>query len=513
MKNIPLNRILYINMDKHTDRNVQLLQRLKEYTRGKWPIERVRGVEVAQSDINRYIKVDSKYLSPIKNRRPTLGELGCASSHIKAWRRVVELGEPCLILEDDVQSFSHNFLADLHGMWTDALDAYFPEFIYLGRQAHHYSEETPFTNQFRVPKFSWLLHAYWLSPNGAKKLLETPFIDNLFVVDDYVPIMLGHGPDIQLDVDYSKYPKLKALALENALFYQLEPIGPGRSANSATENSPVVVTGKRAEDTQYGLATVATDPKAEGYKILEESAKANGWDFFRNVGSGHDWSSGDMTGPGGIDKIKIMRDVVDSVYAQNPEAIVFFCDGYDVFLTKSPNEAVQTWLDNFDEEKVLFGCEHKIWPTDEDGWRTQEYLKLAKDKNWPRNFYLNSGLYVGRARTLKKLFESIRQFDKKQFNDDQELMQFAHLHSDLIEMDVHRKLFLNLSDCEEIDAFLTPNNEISFRELEDRHTYPAFIHGNGGPRIKNIWKMAWKNLKEYRDPQFIGKKRWLKIVP
>lgn len=38
----------------------------------------------------------------------TLGALGCLESHVAAWRRVIEIGKPLLILEDDV-TLSANF--------------------------------------------------------------------------------------------------------------------------------------------------------------------------------------------------------------------------------------------------------------------------------------------------------------------------------------------------------------------------------------------------------------------
>jgi GR25 family glycosyltransferase involved in LPS biosynthesis len=97
---------LVINLDKRTDRwkYVQkTVQKLGER------LERISAVD------GHAVKLDSVRLDPVvhatmqtKKRFSVLhidsrGALGCALSHRKAWQRVLELGTPTLILEDDAE--------------------------------------------------------------------------------------------------------------------------------------------------------------------------------------------------------------------------------------------------------------------------------------------------------------------------------------------------------------------------------------------------------------------------
>jgi len=97
---------LVINLDKRTDRwkYVQkTVQKVGEH------LERISAVD------GHAVDVDSVRLDPVVRATMRLGKrfsllhidsrgaLGCALSHRKAWQRVVELGTPTLILEDDAE--------------------------------------------------------------------------------------------------------------------------------------------------------------------------------------------------------------------------------------------------------------------------------------------------------------------------------------------------------------------------------------------------------------------------
>ena len=75
-------------------------------------ITRVAGVSAVDIDLPEFVngkKLDPKAYNdivswdhPVAGVRLTLGALGCLESHVAAWRRVVEVGKPMLVFEDDV---------------------------------------------------------------------------------------------------------------------------------------------------------------------------------------------------------------------------------------------------------------------------------------------------------------------------------------------------------------------------------------------------------------------------
>ena len=44
-----------------------------------------------------------RWLDPIERRPLTYGELACYAGHRDAWKRIVEIGKPCIVLEDDAR--------------------------------------------------------------------------------------------------------------------------------------------------------------------------------------------------------------------------------------------------------------------------------------------------------------------------------------------------------------------------------------------------------------------------
>lgn len=121
----PLVGAFVVNLDADRDRWSGIAQQLSESTliqQAPLRFSRIRGV--AAPDMNLHLLVVEGKLtldayndiveqdSIVSGERLTLGALGCLESHVLAWRRVVEIGAPALILEDDV-TFSVDFDAGL----------------------------------------------------------------------------------------------------------------------------------------------------------------------------------------------------------------------------------------------------------------------------------------------------------------------------------------------------------------------------------------------------------------
>lgn len=122
---ISLVGALVVNLDADAARWTSMVQQLmissliRDTQLG---YSRLPGVWAPELDLHRFVLEDKltqgayndivEQDSVVTGETLTLGALGCLESHVLAWRRVVEIGAPMLILEDDV-TFSADFDAGL----------------------------------------------------------------------------------------------------------------------------------------------------------------------------------------------------------------------------------------------------------------------------------------------------------------------------------------------------------------------------------------------------------------
>ncbi|MCF9033843.1 glycosyltransferase family 25 protein [Acinetobacter nectaris] len=85
--------VLIINLDQCEDR---LEQQKKQFEKLGLTFERLPAVSIKEISTQDYEKLAFNGQRPMKQ-----SELACFLSHKKAWQAVIELGEPCVILEDD----------------------------------------------------------------------------------------------------------------------------------------------------------------------------------------------------------------------------------------------------------------------------------------------------------------------------------------------------------------------------------------------------------------------------
>jgi glycosyl transferase family 25 len=122
------------------------------------------------------------------------GERGCAMSHVRAWRQVVERRGPMLILEDDVvpiDGFADRFRVALASLMDRAPDA---DILYLS-----YHQAAPWRKRLAIAsdpvsedgclaleeaEYLWTTAGYVLWPNGARTLLQSLPVDG--PVDDFM---------------------------------------------------------------------------------------------------------------------------------------------------------------------------------------------------------------------------------------------------------------------------------------------------------------------------------------
>lgn len=107
------------------------------------------------------------------------GEIGCALSHTMAWQKIVDDGvERALVLEEDF--YKIKTLSQLKEPNTPF------DFAFLGRYVFDQKDDKPIDDQWVYPDLSYNMHAYVLTNQGAQKLLNTSFKQNLIPVDEFI---------------------------------------------------------------------------------------------------------------------------------------------------------------------------------------------------------------------------------------------------------------------------------------------------------------------------------------
>lgn len=147
----------------------------------------------------------------------TKGEIGCAVSHYLIWLEIVKLVEnkqlrmdsKILILEDDIY-FSDNFVNNFQLFMSEINFDY--DLLYIGRDPCELDKEVMVTKHIRTVCYSYGAHAYLLTYEGAKKLTQCNYLDNILPTDDFLAIMYGCpgiGAKPYFSKIYQPYDKLK----------------------------------------------------------------------------------------------------------------------------------------------------------------------------------------------------------------------------------------------------------------------------------------------------------------
>ncbi len=512
MKN--LNRVLYINLQSRPDRKEGFLRELAQWLPESVTVERI---EAATPDQINPGHVWYDFKNPITKQNPKAGEIACSMSHVIAWKRVVELNEPCIIFEDDARMLHpdesailfHHITASLS---TDSTESYGPEFVYLGRQALFGQMEYHHGTDFRIPLMSWLSHAYILTPEGATKLLNTPFQTAMFSVDDYLPAMLGVGLNI-VNLEYQPFPKLRALAFDKQLFRQQVELSDGvdaRLADSDIERSAELfpLNHKNALDFSYCVYTIGSERSKMG--VLTKSAEKHQWNYLYNLFglTMPEWQGGTMQGPGGAQKIIELHHALNTAKHADDD-LILFVDAYDVLLYTDTKTFFQRWLDQFDYDKVTFACESLLWPR-HDSPATKH---LEGYSSVPASGYkfLNSGLFVGRFAAMRKVVKMAFDLVRSPGDDDQAIYQSLFWsNQDKMELDTKRCLFQCINDTF-VDQQLFADGNFLVNQTTQRN--PLILHGNGGLDAKERFEKIANTHFFFNDPQWVHKNTTLVYGP
>lgn len=409
----------------------------------------------------------SMWREPYINRKQTHGEIGCSLSHIQLWLKCIQLNEPIIIFEDDIE-FYDNF--NLERVKEVLLEH---EFVFLSRKKVTNVSEKKIDQDLVIPSYSYWTCAYAITPSAAKKLSHKVFLKNLITLDEYVSIVLGCSPVKYANEFYKQIPKVNGVAFIPNLCNPVEDA----FAESDTEVHLAAdcYTGEGSTyfiDFDTYVYTVATD--LEKAKQLTSSAKSNRIKV-KILGGKETWTGGDMKrGPGGGLKINLLKK---ELYKHKDDDVILFVDGYDVLLNDTLENIVRTYL-SF-HSRVVFAAEKNCWPDRslENSFRSTQY-----DNN-----YLNSGCYIGTVEELKRIFaEEIQDSE-----DDQLYFQKQYLSGKFdIRLDTETKLFQCVS-ADEDNIQITDEFKIKNTQTQN---LPKILHGNGGEYSKEKFDHCYYQL-------------------
>ena len=379
---------------------------------------------------------NKNWIDPIHETHITSGEIGCFMSHYMLWEKCVLLDEPILVLEDDAVITDEFDLSEIKSL-TNKYD-----FIYLGW--NEMDESTPINDQLVVPKYPYWTLAYVVTPQAAKKLIEGNIRKNIIPVDEYLPLRMkdlnpcGYKNNVVTPVGRDKFPS------------DVDPV----------DRYSFFL------DFRTHAITVGDDDS----KCWRLHTSANKNDFnVRNIGSGIVWSGSDMSGPGGGQKVNILRRHLDRLPDHD---VVLFMDGFDTFTASDLEEITRRYLEF--KCKVLFAAERFLWPD--------------KSLNFPPcdtpYRYLNSGLFIGRVDELKQILSE----PIDDTGDDQLYYQHKFLSGNFdIKLDYECYIF----QCHDFIVNVTSDDQLLNPVTS---CLPCLYHGNGGDEAKDRFARLYSRV-------------------
>ena len=156
----------------------------------------------------------------------------------------------------------------------------------------------------------------------------------------------------------------------------------------------------------------------------------------------------------------------------DPETIVVFTDAFDV-LIQSSLKPLEVWIEQ-NPDKILFAAETTKWPSKDLFYPPPLQLPYA---------YLNSGVFVGKARAIRQVLSS-NPYTMK--TDDQEYYTKIFLQaSSPIRLDHRAQYFQCLQGVERKNITFAKKVRVKHFGGEEWETEPLILHlNNGMTRIK-----------------------------
>nr|AEX63014.1 putative procollagen-lysine [Moumouvirus Monve] len=192
-----IHKTYIINLERRNDKKEHMYNELKKLNEQGTILDHVFFNAIDGNNPKHLDKYQFKipnWFDPNSGKAMTNGEVGCALSHYAIWEEIVLNVESgilpkdvrVLVLEDDV-IFVDNFMEKFKIYESEINCSY--DMLYLHRKALNFDSEEKISVHIRKPKKSYWTCAYVLTYTGAKKLINSNYLDNLIPVDEFLPIM------------------------------------------------------------------------------------------------------------------------------------------------------------------------------------------------------------------------------------------------------------------------------------------------------------------------------------
>ena len=393
---------------------------------------------------------------PLNNTHITHGEVGCFLSHFELWEKCIYLNEPIIILEDDAIVTDRFSVEEIRDTLKKGCN-----FLYLGYR--EMNQAKVLSSKFQVPTYPYWTVGYALTPEAARKLVTLQVKRNIIPVDEYLPLMMR---------------QLRPLA------YRENVVNPRSRNECGTDVDP---TNKFSYfiDFKTHAITIGSDP-TKCHKLCH-SAEYNNFEF-ENIGENVEWKGTDMSGPGGGQKINILKEHIKNLPDHD---VVLFADGYDTFARESLEEITRRYLEF--NCKALFAAEEWCWPDESLADQFPEGFMDFKGNRIRSHYqYLNSGLFISRVDELKKILAE----DIEDHEDDQLYYHKRFLSGNFdIKLDYECYVFV----CYDPVVCNSQSNSFNFDEKNQIYNprtecFGCMFHGNGGDEAKLHFNKLWESF-------------------
>lgn len=432
-------------------------------------------------------EVVNEWKEPFTKKQITKGEIGCALSHHQLWGKVPE-GKYIVILEDDInldKEFESSLVTYMNHFKSNPMD-----FCFLNRKPYHKEEKIINYNPRVIsPKYSHWACAYLLSYEGAQKLLNVDYVHKIIPVDEFIPIMYGES---YLD-KYKKYYEPR-----NLVAYATEPqiirLQDDAFNNSSTVKSSPYIKESNESFEVWGIGSEATC----GRNRFEKFCDVYGLKY-KIIGDGVEWKMDMSKGPGGGQKVNILKKTLQERLKSNPkdDGVILVTDTYDVIPLSNTNIILEKYKKLSNGGKyVIFSAEKTCWPN-KDLADKYPYVRTGL----PR--FLNSGGFIGKK---SQILEMCQDDIVSDWDDDQEYWSLKFLNDNKIKLDIKSEIFQTLNESyDDVD--------IDYRKSVIKNnvtkTNPCILHGNGPITVKlklnsisnycgNNWNYNYGYIDEYK---------------
>ena len=186
-------------------------------------------------------------------RKITVSEINIALTHHAVWKKIVENKiERAFILENDTV-FTEQFNESYNYVNNIVFDY---DFLYFGRKPEKscVADEVQINSKLLKPLYSHGSYAYMVTYEGAIKLLNSNFLNNLLPMDEFLSMMHDvKYPHKSYSVFFNDFEKLHALALKQNVVEKIKKDKKTKFFNVFSNNKIIIYDEKKHKKIQQDI--------------------------------------------------------------------------------------------------------------------------------------------------------------------------------------------------------------------------------------------------------------------